>query len=353
FNTLGTFVLASLYGSMMQAATPALIFWVMVGLAQASVAGAECAGLPRALRPREHRPSAGRKAARLTMPLGLLAWAAAVTLGAIGARDAITVSRLTLAAQAASFADQPLAAARLLEAPQIVRSPDHVPHFLAATAYLEAGQMEKAAARFGQVIDRSPFFISAYLGRARAYQDLGLYDRAEQDLDRAVGIWPAHIETRMARARLDAIRGRSTEALKGYQGVLRDDPARPEPYFRMGELLAEQGNLDEAIQAYRACLRKDPRYPSVHLRLAEAFEQQGMLKLAVQYYEAAIGTAPREAEPRLKLANALYGMSRFCEARIALEGARDVVTDPARRDTVLELIDRVGPLCRKSGKKSQ
>ena len=353
FNTLGTFVLASLYGSMMQAATPSLIFWVMVGMAQVSLAGAECAGLPPALRPRAYHPSARRKAARLTMPLGLLAWAAAVTLVTIGARDAIAASRLSLAAQAASFADQPLAAARFLAAPQILRSPDHVPHFLAATGYLEAGQMEKAAARFGQVIDRSLFFISAYVGRARAYQDLGLYDRAEQDLDRALEIWPTHIETRIARARLDAIRGRSTEALEGYRSVLRDDPAQPEPYFRMGELLAEQGDLEGAIQAYRACLRKDPRFPSVYLRLADAFEELGMLKLAVQYYEAAIGTEPGDSEPRLKLANTLYGMSRFCAARIALEGARDVVSDPARRAAVLELIDKVGPLCRKGGKKSQ
>ena len=39
--------------------------------------------------------------------------------------------------------------------------------------------------------------------------------------------------------------------------------------------------------------------------------------------------------------------------RIDYKSARDVVTDPARRDTVLELIDRVGPLCRKRGKKGQ
>jgi tetratricopeptide (TPR) repeat protein len=119
----------------------------------------------------------------------------------------------------------------------------------------------------------------------------------------------------------------------------------------MGELLAELGRTDEAIQAFRACIHKDLRYPAVHLRLADAFVEKGMLKMAVQYYQAAIGNAPREPEPRLKLANTLYGMSRFCEARIALEGARDVEIDPARRATVLELIDKVGPLCKKEAKR--
>ena len=42
---------------------------------------------------------------------------------------------------------------------------------------------------------------------------------------------------------------------------------------------------------------------------------------------------------------------KFCDSRIALEGARDVVIDPVRRATVLDLIDRVGPLCGKGVKK--
>jgi hypothetical protein len=78
-----------------------------------------------------------------------------------------------------------------------------------------------------------------------------------------------------------------------------------------------------------------------------------MLKLAVRYYEGAIGVAPKESGPRLALANTLYGMSRFCDARIALEGARDVEPDPSRRNTVLELIDKVAPICRKETKKKR
>lgn len=347
FNTVGTFVFASLYGSMMQAPTPALVFWIMVGLTQVSLSGADALALPRVLRPRERSLATRPSGARLAWLVALIAWGTTVALVTVAVRDAVAASRQTLAGQAASSSNQPAAAARILESPEVLRSPDHVPHFIAATAYIEDGQVEKAAARFGQVIDRSPFFISAYIGRARAYEALGRYERAERDLDLAIEIWPSHIATRLARARLDALRGRSIEALEGYRSVLRDDPSLPEPFFRMGELLAELGRTDEAIQAFRACLRKDLRYPAVHLRLADAFVEKGALKMAVQYYEAAIENAPGESEPRLKLANTLYGMSRFCDARIALEGARDVEIDPARRATVLELIDKVGPLCRK------
>jgi Tfp pilus assembly protein PilF len=351
FNTVGTFVFASFYGSMMQAPTPALIFWIMVGLTQFSLSGAEGIALPRVLRPRERSLAAKPSGSRLAGLVALIAWSTTVAFATIAVRDAIAASRQTLAGQAASTLIRPVAAARILESPEVLRSPDYVPHFIAARAYFEDGQVEKAAARFGQVIDRSPFFISAYIGRARAYEALGRYNGAERDLDRALEIWPTHIVTRLARARLDALRGRSIEALEGYRSVLRDDPSLPEPFFRMGELLAELGRTDEAIQAFRACIHKDLRYPAVHLRLADAFVEKGMLKMAVQYYQAAIGNAPREPEPRLKLANTLYGMSRFCEARIALEGARDVEIDPARRATVLELIDKVGPLCRKGAKK--
>jgi len=351
FNALGTFVFASLYGSLLQAATPSLIFWVMVGLAQVSLIGADSSNLPRSLRLREFPPPGAPTLSGLMMLLALTAWGTAVIFSALGARAAISASRLTLAGQSAALSNQPTIAARILESPEVLRSPDHVPHFIAATTYLESGQIEKGAARFGQVIDRSPFFVSAYIGRARAYEELGRYDRAEQDLDRALEIWPAHINSRLARARLDAMRGKLVEALERYRSVLRDDPSLPEPFFRMGELLSEQGNIDEAIQAYRACLRKDPGYPDLHLRLADAFEKKGMLKQAVEYYKAAIGAAPKDPEPRIKLANTLYGMSRFCDSRIALEGARDVIIDPARRATVLDLIDRVGPLCGTGKKK--
>lgn len=350
FNTLGTFVVASLYGSLLQEAAPALVFWVMVGLTQVSLIGADGSNLPQALRPRELSSGAKPKRSRLALMVALAAWGTTVAFAAVGARDSLSASRLTLAGQSAALSNQPTIAARILAAPEVLHSPDHVPHFIAATTYLENGQIDKAVERFGRVIDRSPFFISAYIGRARAFQELGRYDRAEEDLDRALAIWPAHIDTRMARARLEAIRGRLVEALEGYRSVLRDDSSLPEPFFRMGELLAEQGKIDEAIQAYRACLRKDPRYPGAHLHIADAFEEKGMPKLAVQYYESAIKVTPRDPEPRIKLANSLYGMSRFCEARIALEGARDVVADPVRRATVLDLIDKVGPFCSKSAR---
>ncbi len=353
FNTLGTFVFASLYGSMMQEPTPALIFWIMVGLTQVALSGPVSAALPRVLRPWKWAVTTKPPASRLPALVALIVWITTVVFITIAVRDALAASRQTLAGQAASYADEPATALRILELPEVGRSPDHVPHFVAARAYLEAGQVERAAARFGQVLDRSPFLISAYLGRARANETLGRYDHAERDLDRALEIWPALTATRMARARLDAVRGRAIEALEGYRSVLRDDPSLPEPFFRMGELLAELGRTDEAIQAYRACIRKDPRFPRVHLRLADAFVEKGMLKLAVRYYEGAIGVAPKESGPRLDLANILYGMSRFCDARIALEGARDVESDPSRRNTVLELIDKVGPICRKETKKKR
>jgi tetratricopeptide (TPR) repeat protein len=346
FNTLGTFAFASLYGSIVQEPTPALVFWMMVGLSQRAAAGA---ALPRLLR--AGVPDARPGGSRLPAVAALVAWIAAAALLAGAARESLAASRQTLLSQAARQSGSAERALAALESPEALRSPAHLPHFLAAQAAFEAGEMERAVARFDMVIDRSPFFIAAWLGRAQAHQALGRYDLAEQDLDRALAIWPGHAETRMARARLDRVRGRPIEALERYRGVILDDRSKPEPYFRMGELLAELGRHDEAIQAFRACLSKDPRYPGAHLRIGDSLAEEGALEMAVEYYKSAILAAPADPAPRLRVANSLYGASRFCEARIALEGARDVETDPVRRRTILELIDKVRPLCREETKK--
>ncbi len=342
FNTLSAFVLMALYGSSFQEPAPALLVWIMSGLGQVAAAGSsETSRLGRLLQPQ----------VLTATPRPAVAWIAAAALvagtasGLLMQRDATAASRQTQTARTALFKGDARAGLAALEHPDAVGAADHLPHLLAGNIYLEEGHHEMAATRFTNVITRSPHFVAAYIGRSRAYESLGRYDLAELDLRTALTIWPNHTDSLLALADLTATRGRLDKALEIYRDVLRLDTTLPQTFFEMGRILFRLERFDEAITAYRACIRRDPQYPGLFLNLALALEEMGMQAEAVRSYETAVGHAPKSTEPRLRLANIYHASRRYCDARMVLEGTYDLEVDPQRRQTVLDLIDKVAPLC--------
>ena len=71
------------------------------------------------------------------------------------------------------------------------------------------------------------------------------------------------------------------------------------------------------------------------------------LEVALRYYQAAASVDLNDVQARLKLANTYHSLGKFCEAKEALESARDLETDPVRRNIILELITKFEPRCRK------
>ena len=140
------------------------------------------------------------------------------------------------------------------------------------------------------------------------------------------------------------------DALDDYRRVMQINPDLAESFFRMGELFLRRSQIDEAIDAFRICGTKNPKYPRMHLRLGDAFFQKGLQEMGLRYYQAAVVDDDKDVEARLRLANALHAMGKFCDAREALEAARDLETDTSRRDTILDLIKKVDPDCKKQGK---
>ncbi|HEU4402862.1 MAG TPA: tetratricopeptide repeat protein [Candidatus Polarisedimenticolia bacterium] len=345
-NLFAAIVLTGCLGSPLQQPAAALLFWVLAGVTQVALTQAgEAAAIVPFLMPRA-APFLPRSLRRRSLGyLAAAAWVAAAVLLVPRLTDRVAALRLTQAGQSAFYSGQYEAALLALEQPAARRSPDHLPRALAASAYLRLGFPERAAQEFSETLARSPHFVSAYLGRAVARQGLGLYDLADQDLQDALRLWPDNPDTHLALGRLNTARGLFDAAISEYQKALRIDPSSAEAYFQMGGIYMRRGQIDEAIESYRACLVKNPRYPRLNIYLGNAFSRKGLPDMALRSYQMAAGLDEKDVEARLLIANASHALGQACQAKEALEAARDLETDLQKREGILGLIRKVEPDC--------
>jgi len=328
-DTLIAAAIVAMLGSVFQETAPALIVFVAIGLAWPA------------------RPSRGGIPwQRLAGALGLAAVMAlaVVTAGMLRARD--QAARGTFIGQALLTAGDARATLRALDRPVVTASPEHLPHALLGNAAQRAGLQERAAGYFSAVLARSPWFIAAFLGRSAAYTELGRYDLAETDLRSALAVWPDNPATTLALGRLSARRGRLDQALGELRRAADLDPSQADPWIAIGEIESRLGRQDEAIEAFRRAAQRNPRHPRVNVLIGDAFEKKGLLEMAVGYFQKSTSIDPAGVEPRLRLANVLNALGRICEARDALVAARELESDPARRDLLDDVIDRLDPQCR-------
>lgn len=324
---IAAIVLVGCLGSPFQEATPAATVFIVIGLALPAATAGGPAG--------RKAPAYAAMAAILALALAAVPWFA----------RRVEIARATLVAQSFLAADDPGSAIAAIDRPIVASAPDHLPHAILGNAYARRKEWQGAVDQFGAVLERSPWFLAARLGRAAAWQEMGRYDRAAEDLEAARQLWPQSAGTAMAMARLDERRGRLDAARAGYQNAVALDPTQADPWIAIGELDARRGRNDAAIDAFRKAAAINPRQPRVNLLIGATLEQSGLLELAVGYYKKAATLEPAAIEPRLKLANALHVLGKECEARESLQAARDLETDLKLRDALNGLIDQLEPAC--------
>lgn len=346
FNVVAAIVFMSLLGAPFEEPTPSFIFWMSAGLIQVALAHAPRPGGRLSLLWVEAREPIPIRLRRRR--IGLAAGAIGLVLvGWIGwcAFNRVRASHQALYAQAAYSAEQYEDAARRLGQPELASSPDPILRARAGSSYLRLGFPKHALREFTETLERAPFFLAAYLGRALAYEHLGRYNLAEEDLNRAFAIWADNFETLMSRARLNTTRGRLEVAIQNYMEITRREPEMAEPFFRVGLIFLRRNQLDEAIQAFRLGRKKDPRYPRLAMHLGDALYRKGLLDMALRQFQTAVGQDPGDVDARLKIANTHHALGDGCRTLKALEAARELETDTARREQILDLIEKVRPDC--------
>lgn len=161
-----------------------------------------------------------------------------------------------------------------------------------AYAALQAGESDRAARLYGQLLGNEPRNADALLGLAAIAAREGRSDEAARYYRAILEIEPHHA---VAQSGLIGLAGRADPlaAESHLKMVIAREPT-PYAYFTLGNLYADQALWAQAQQAYFQAHHLEPGNPDYAYNLAVALEHLGQPKLAVGFYRRALElAAPR------------------------------------------------------------
>lgn len=267
----------------------------------------------------------------------------ALALDARVAAAQVGLGRVSLSARDYTRAIEHLEAALMLN-----RGATSV-HYLLASAYRGAGQVERADIHLRQrgpiqagppdplmqqVADllRSPVTYESRGDRALARGD---FARAAAEFRGGLDLAPESLAVRQKLATALSLTGDVKGAVEQLQEILRRDPKFASAHYSLAALLQANGQTDRAIEEFASAVRYEPTYVQARLQLANTLRSRGRFEPARQQYLAVLGLDPRIAEARFGDAVSLAGLGRFDQARDRFsEGMR---LHPDRSEFVLFL----------------
>jgi tetratricopeptide (TPR) repeat protein len=158
---------------------------------------------------------------------------------------------------------------------------------------------------------------------AQRFAERGQLDKALAELGKVVQEDPKDTRTWLKMAELHAKRGATAEAA--------------EIYARTGDLYTEQGFTQKAVAVYKNVLKLSPTTVSAHQKLGTIFKQLGLSSDAVQQFElAAVGFQQSgqfsEAVEALRLAAELQPDNVVLRVNLAESASQAGLTDEAVRE---------------------
>lgn len=199
-------------------------------------------------------------------------------------------------------------------------------------------ELARICERLGRVAEANAWFLESE----------GLPDTGRGMPDPVVEAMWAHEALGAADARkcqeLHA-QGRLQEAEVAYAQLVRERPDLLGPRLGLAVLYQQSGRHRQAIAAYREIVARDPEHASAWYNLATIFADQGDQDAAAEAYRHCIALKPDYVHALFGLGLACQQLQRFDEARSRFEDAVKLAPEfaPARLQLGLEL-ERAGDL---------
>ncbi len=190
-----------------------------------------------------------------------------------------------------------------------------------AAAYSQQGDLQKAIAKYQEVLQREPQSLKAQRGLGSALLRTGDATQAATILEQVRTQDPRDTATLHELGRAYYQSGKRAEATTLLQSALAVDPALPEVYDSLANMLAESGNSSEAAKAYREAIRHQPDFALAHSNLANLLLLQGDLTEADRLFKKSVTLDSENPRTRLAYAIALARTSRFPESEEQIKQA--------------------------------
>lgn len=192
---------------------------------------------------------------------------------------------------------------------------------LAAEAAFWAGDYVAAELAFFETLMARPDDGRAHYYLGRIYQSRGSRGKAAEHYEAAAG--PAYPETYFFLGLLYHDEGRLEDAEARYRRYLEFYPDDAAAWFNLGVTFAAAGRPVEAEEAYLKVLTEDPRSVAALHNLAVLYHRRGDFGRAVFFWQRLLEVAPADADAYYGLGLANYYAGDYAEAAAAFnQGTR-------------------------------
>jgi protein O-GlcNAc transferase len=203
----------------------------------------------------------------------------------------------------------------------IIRQKPHDFDLLHLLAIVQAqlGHAEDALANYNRALAVKPDSAEALYNRGITLRILNRLPESLTSYDRALAIKPDFAAALVNRGLICHQLNQLGDALTSYETALAIKPDYPEALYNRGITLFEMKKFEEALKSYDQALLINPGYAQGHYNRGIVLQQLRRLHEALASYDCALGVAPDYIEAQINRANTLHQLERYEQALASYE----------------------------------
>lgn len=211
-----------------------------------------------------------------------------------------------------------------------------------ARALHQQGQMQAAAALYGEILAAYPDSAEAHYRHANVLKDQGALEAAVAGYDAAIALRPDYAHAFCNRAVVLGQMRLLPEAVAGYDRAIALDPTDALARYNRGMLLNGMGQKDAALESFNNAVASNAEFVPAHFARAALLQERKQWTAALASYDRAIALHAGDAAAYYNRGTILKELERWADAlasydrAIALNG-EFALAHAARAETLQQL----------------
>lgn len=181
---------------------------------------------------------------------------------------------------------------------------DDVSLWRSGMALMDAGDLERAGARFREALARNPGNSKAHITLGNTLEAAGHDDEALLHYRDAIRLEPSSADAHINAGNILLKRNDHTAAMAEFQRALALEPENLYAHYNLGQCYLAMDKLPEAVVHLVAAHRQSPNNATLCLLIAKVHERLGRRAEAVRFYREALRIRPDYPEAKAGLAAA-------------------------------------------------
>jgi tetratricopeptide (TPR) repeat protein len=211
-----------------------------------------------------------------------------------------------------------------------------------ARALHQQGQIEAAAALYGEILAAHPDSAEAHYRRANVLKDQGALEAAVAGYDRAIALRPDYAHAFCNRAVVLGQMRMLPEAVASYDRAIALDPTDALARYNQGMLMNGMGQKDAALESFNNAIACNADFSPAHFARAALLQERKQWAASLASYDRAVALNAGDAAVYYNRGTVLKELERWDDAlasydrAVALNG-EFALAHAARAETLQQL----------------